>query len=258
MKKLYILTAFLTLIGLGASAQCTPDMSHTELGVYPSTLPNLCEGDNLDQVLTIVAPNSAQFDYNGFPVNLNIDTVWIKDVKNLPNGASFTCETPECYIATKNDLNYTCINVDGNSLAAYDNEIEVVLTVRAYAPGIGSQKVDTSYTIPLTIDATGTAGCIATSSNDFDFSEDDLSIYPNPVSSTSSVYINLNSDEYAEVELFNIVGEKKANVFRGKLTSGNNKVSLSNKVESLEKGIYLLKVTLPESNNSYMKRIIVQ
>ncbi len=58
MKKLYILTAFLTLIGFGATAQCTPDMSYTELGVYPSTIPSLCEGDNINQVLTIVATSS--------------------------------------------------------------------------------------------------------------------------------------------------------------------------------------------------------
>ncbi len=122
----------------------------------------------------------------------------------------------------------------------------------------GAQKLTLPYTIPLTINSSSSPECLGTAVDDFDFSEDDLSIYPNPVSSTSSVFINLNADEYAQIELYNIVGEKKADIYNGNLTSGNNKISLNNKIESLEKGIYLLKVNLPESNNSYMKRIIVQ
>jgi hypothetical protein len=80
-----------------------------------------------------------------------------------------------------------------------------------------------------------------------------INIYPNPVSNTGNININLNKYSKVEVNIYSLSGQKVySNIYNG--ISGENNFKFS--VDGLEKGAYFVKIN---SNNSIeTKKIIVR
>jgi hypothetical protein len=77
-----------------------------------------------------------------------------------------------------------------------------------------------------------------------------VSIFPNPFNSNASIKFMLKDDIYIEISIYNILGEKAAEIYRGYLLSGPNHVSLSSHDYNLASGYYYISI------NSNEERIV--
>ena len=78
---------------------------------------------------------------------------------------------------------------------------------------------------------------------------------PNPVSSLAHIEINLNSDSYAEVRLYDMEGRMIDYVFQGDLQKGTNKIDWNPGKKNIPSGMYLMTLS-GEGNSSYTKVMI--
>lgn len=100
MIKKLLLLATIPFIGITtASAQCTPDGSITEPGIYPDTLPEAYVGTAYGEVVQFYVPTDTTFEYNGTVIPANVESVEIMSVdwSGLDaKGFSYACNPGTC------------------------------------------------------------------------------------------------------------------------------------------------------------------
>ncbi|HRO70562.1 MAG TPA: T9SS type A sorting domain-containing protein [Chitinophagaceae bacterium] len=69
-----------------------------------------------------------------------------------------------------------------------------------------------------------------------------VSVNPNPVSGSSILLIELPETAYTEMNLINTTGQQLGRIYSGLMTKGRNQVSLTDKINNLPAGIYLIRV----------------
>ena len=74
------------------------------------------------------------------------------------------------------------------------------------------------------------------------------SIYPNPFNPETSISFSLPHDSNVEVDVYNLLGEKAAEVFNGPMNGGNHRLTFDG--SHLASGVYLLKVSTDEGSIS--------
>ncbi|MEL6630400.1 MAG: SprB repeat-containing protein, partial [Bacteroidota bacterium] len=115
MKKLlslFICGAIISLMSVFQQTQaqsCTPDTSFSATGIYPSTLPTICEGSPYDQTITFVIP--ADTLLAGFGL-VDIDSIALNGIIGLPNGLSFSCNPTSCNLPGGAS---SCVNISGTA-----------------------------------------------------------------------------------------------------------------------------------------------
>ncbi|RYZ40164.1 MAG: T9SS type A sorting domain-containing protein, partial [Sphingobacteriales bacterium] len=80
-------------------------------------------------------------------------------------------------------------------------------------------------------------------------------VYPNPATPASALRLNLPEASTINVTLETIQGQAARAVFAGRLAAGEHKVSLTDKINNLAAGIYLLKVS-SNKQHQYIKILI--
>lgn len=95
---------------------------------------------------------------------------------------------------------------------------------------------------------------MATSLSGSSSDETTVSIYPNPVNSTSTLNYNLASDGDAKIELYNELGQLIKLLDVGYKNSGTYKLDLEMSELQLENGVYFVKIST--NGESRMKKII--
>jgi len=78
-------------------------------------------------------------------------------------------------------------------------------------------------------------------------SENTLEVYPNPFSNQLFVKVNLAKEVDLKVELFNLIGIKMSETASILYPKGTHVIELKNNAENLEKGVYFVKISTPES-----------
>jgi hypothetical protein len=68
------------------------------------------------------------------------------------------------------------------------------------------------------------------------------SVYPNPVSTASKLEVEIPETGKAQVILINALGQQSGTIFSGVLSKGKHHLVLTDKINNLPAGIYLLKV----------------
>ncbi|MEL6697859.1 MAG: T9SS type A sorting domain-containing protein [Bacteroidota bacterium] len=115
MKKLlslFICGAIISMMSMFQQVQaqsCTPDTSFSAPGIYPSTLPTICEGSPYDQTITFVIP--ADTLLAGFGL-VDIDSIALNGIIGLPNGLSFSCNPTSCNLPGGAA---SCVNITGTA-----------------------------------------------------------------------------------------------------------------------------------------------
>lgn len=111
------------------------------------------------------------------------------------------------------------------------------LMIHSWIQGDGSYKTND-------IQIAGTCGMASST---------EMTLWPNPARTISTIELNLSENTSAKIELYNILGEKVIDVFQGNLSSGAHTFSLN--VKELATGYYLIKATLPD--NTLTKKLQV-
>jgi hypothetical protein len=77
--------------------------------------------------------------------------------------------------------------------------------------------------------------------------------YPNPFNPVTNIRINIPTDNFVSLDIYNAIGQKVASVFNGSLKAGTHNFSFDAK--SLNSGIYYYKIT--SGNFSAVKKMIL-
>lgn len=73
-----------------------------------------------------------------------------------------------------------------------------------------------------------------------------VNIFPNPATSMTTIAFSLDKPSNVKAELFNIDGHMIKNILDGKLSQGENKISLD--LSKLSSGIYFVKLSIADKN----------
>ena len=82
---------------------------------------------------------------------------------------------------------------------------------------------------------------------DLKASDINLSVYPNPFSTSTQISYNLPAAAQTTVEVFDLVGKKVADLFDGKQTEGMQQITFDRTAFGLTNGMYFVKIKVGES-----------
>ena len=112
------------LISFNVSAQC-PSLSPQSPGAFPSILPNASVGLNYFGNSTLVFARDTV--YSGF--TLNIDSIIISSISNIPAGIDYYCGSGDCIIYPSQitfSLPRECLSYSGTAVNINQNDTMVV------------------------------------------------------------------------------------------------------------------------------------
>jgi len=258
MKKILLLLS--TIISTTyLYSQCTPNTT-LDKGVSPSNFTSVCINTPVNETITLASPN--QTTYNGQKVVF--DSVRVMDLTNVPAGMNYTCLNNDCKTALPNAINYSCVLVSGTPTQAFNGlmtlkvkiygRIEIVAGTNNFFPA----SIDSSYNIAFQVKDANSPECAPTGLNVFEKTQEKVSIYPNPVSDVTALYINASRNSNASIEIYDILGSQVVAPYKAKVSTGLNTVAIGDKLSNLTHGFYMVKVTLPETNETFLKRIIIK
>jgi hypothetical protein len=215
---LHFTTSLLILLSsFSGSAQCTPDPTPNNNGVYPSTLENGCVNSSYTDTSTLVFSDTL---VAGFLVSF--DSIYITGFSNVPAGLTVVCGSASCqaYPSGPSGVVKECLLFSGTpTVPVTSNVIQVYVT--AWVTLFGSpQVVSDSVQITLTINNSSTSSETVTACDDYLWAVDantytttgmytivmpnaagcdstitlDLTINPTPVNSVTQVGLVLTAD----------------------------------------------------------------
>lgn len=251
---------FLTLVGIlfihyTASSQCTPDHTINKTGIYYNSTNLPCLNTPFDETLQLVIINDSSINFGGVSLNLKLDSIEITDVLNLPSGLTHLCENSACIVHKEigKTHSHTCLRLLGTPTSVTTNNIVTLKTILHGQTTFGAQSVPYELTIPL-----NTIDCVVAIEDEL--SQAPFSIFPQPIDETAQASLFLNSNAKVEINVHNMLGENVGKAFSGTLSAGSQQIDLSNTIESLSAGMYMVN-TIIEINGqtkSLVKRIVVQ
>lgn len=185
IKNILLLIVNILFIFQIALSQCFPDVSLTQGGVYPNTIPRIIMKEDFRQVFTIVVPVDTIVDVNGFIIHIPIDSVGLDSVKGLPPGIIFSsnsvsnywkggtsgcfqiegiCEQPGVYNMKLFVGGYTSINIP-----PYGNHISSINQYVIYVDDISQFIVKQNYPNPVSYSETTTINYVCVKNQEVTF-----------------------------------------------------------------------------------------
>jgi hypothetical protein len=234
MKRLLLLLAITSVSVLTANAQCVPDLTFTEPGVYPDEatgLENACVGEFYEQIVTTVVPVDTTVEISPLlpPVTLDFDSIVIVSFTGLPASMTYDCSSilGGC---TFTGGETGCLIVTGTPTAGEEGIYTPVITVDVYLGGSPlSQATEIIDWYVIEVFAAGSCtNSLAANTNEA------LSLYPNPTESALTLE-GLN----ASTNIISIVNMNGQVMDQYSMIDTN---SLEMNVTNLETGIYFVKI----------------
>jgi hypothetical protein len=142
MKKLLLLILVVCTTIFGANAQCTPDGSFTEPGVYPDSATGMapaCVDTPYSEVITVVVPIDTTVVII-WPITFPMDSVAITNWTGLPASFSYSCSAASNVVSPTDACTFEggtsgCISLVGNPTVSDIGSFQQVITTTAYVPG---------------------------------------------------------------------------------------------------------------------------
>ncbi len=245
MKKI-LFAAFLILVMKGASAQCVPDGSITEPGIYPDSatgLPHAVVGSAYSTVIQLKVITDTII--LGSPAT--VDSILITGVDGLPSGFTYQCTPSSCHFPGGSNA---CILLSGPAptagMAGQIYPINVHTIAYGHLGPIPASLPTDVTRYRIVIDpATGIASFV---NDKFEVSQNT----PNPFSKSTEIMFNSPASEMLTLKVSNLLGKivYTRPIFAQR---GMNRVALSSR--DFDPGIYIY--TLGNAKTSVTKRMIV-
>ncbi len=242
MKRIILLISFLYFIASGSFAQCIPDGSIVDAGIYPDSatgLPHAIVGTAYSTVIQL----KVLTDTSG----VNVDSIDIASVSGLPAGFSYQCTPSSCHFPGGSNA---CILLFGPAptagMAGQIFPLNVGATLYGHLGIIPVSQPGNITRYRIVVDPV--SGISSLSNDKFDVAQN----VPNPFSKTTEISFNSPSNELSTLKVSNLLGKVvfSKSVFAQR---GLNKITLSSK--DFDAGIYMY--TIGNSRTSITKRMIV-
>ena len=248
MKKA-LLAASLVVSAAAANGQCTPNQLYADsiYGVWPDTTENFASGvlnSFYSDTLNILVPMDAGLVDPNF-AGINIDSVALTGVDNLPPGLSVTCNSQTAAECTFLTSQLGCGLIEGTPTTA--GIYEMTINVLAYALG-GFAQVPQSFSGYRIIIAEDNSGLPAISA----VKPLDVRAVPNPAIGGTTFMYNLARATKARLQVYNLVGEK---LWDRTVAGKQGANTLAFDAAQLESGVYLY--TVEAGGHTYTSRLVV-
>ena len=245
MKKriLFVLICVATIIAGRSFAQCVPDLSITQPGIYPDSatgLPAGTAGVPYSQVIQVKVLTDTTA--NGLPVI--VTDITIVSVSGLPPGITYTCNPSNCVFPGGSN---GCILLSGTPTVAGSFPMVVDLNVTGTLFGIPITQPSTVDYYVITIN-TNTGLPSASGAGKFEL----LQNKPNPATSYTDISFTSPIGGDFNLKIYNLIGkEVYTQTVRG--MSGQNVVRIN--TDDFAPGVYML--SLNNGNSIVTRRMIV-
>jgi hypothetical protein len=198
--KLFFCFLFFFGITINVKAQnCTPDETITTPGFYPrEELDVVIVNEDFKQIIQVLAIKDTSVAFGSQQVTAIIDSMVLLDVFGLPEGFTYSCNTPTCQFSHPN---VGCVSLEGR---ATENQVGVYpLSFRIRTHGrvglIQVPQVDTIEAYNLHVSTDGTISIV-------NISENPITVYPNPVVNGN---LHIKTDEQIlNISLMDATGRK--------------------------------------------------
>lgn len=252
MKKTLLLT-FSLLVGVGASAQCTPDPLYADsvFGVWPDTTENF-KAAFLNQfysdTLNLIVPtNAADIPHDPPYPAITIDSIQMVSIDGLPDGISVLCnsQTPAACTYLPTQLGCGLLEGTPTALGTYP----LTLNVRVWYTFLFPVSMDVSFPgYEIVVSELNTAintPMLPAFSN--------VRNVPNPFTTRTNIEFQAGRAGSARVRVFDLVGEQVWDqIIQTKV--GANRVPFEG--GDLPAGVYLFKIQ--SGNDTYTGRMALQ
>ncbi|HRG57988.1 MAG TPA: T9SS type A sorting domain-containing protein [Bacteroidia bacterium] len=244
MKKSLLLLSFLSILSIGAFAQCTP-ATVGNAGIYPDSATNFMpayQGQAYSQLITVKVPQDTVAPPLGTIV---FDKIVLNSITGLPQGLSHSCVPSNCEFPG-NATNCAIITGTTN-----DPVGEYVLTIKVtpYFNILGTVVPYAEETISYyKIMVNPFNSTQSLNPNNFSVSQNT----PNPSDNACDIYYTLTSKADVEIRLMNAIGKEVQRIKTNGI-SGVNKYELN--TTNLPQGIYFY--SLFNGQTTVTKRLVV-
>jgi hypothetical protein len=245
------------------SAQCTPDTTLTEVGLYPDSLVGSV-GVPFQDTLQAVLPVDTLIEIGGgstlaYFCNYKIDSLTLDDsgvffaVDDLINetGLSVECDQADCeYIVDQSkDANWGCIVITGTPTREIDSlGVKIKADISTLPNCVGTGPLPITLFFQLKINNSTSIF------KELDKEALNVSLFPNPMTSNTRLAFNMPERGSVTVELFNTVGQKMKTVYSG-VVIGEQAVNIP--AEGLANGLYFVTLNINQGERIITERLIV-
>lgn len=231
MKKILLL-GLLAFTSMNLNAQCTPDPTQTEPGIYPDSatgFADACIGILYEQLITNVVPADTNVVVFGIPILTTIDSIVIDSLNGLPPGMTFECNPNSCVFPGGET---GCAIITGTCSVAGDYPLTFYLS--AYVGGVSSPN---PYVVDYySINVSACTGGIE---------ENQLSklkLSPNPAFNNVIIEGLTNKKGITSITLMNPEGKIIQNI------EINQQDKLSIQLDGINTGIYFIQINALDGN----------
>lgn len=244
MKNFSRILILLLVLATGKSfAQCVPDASITESGIFPDSatgLPHAYLGVPYSTDIQFRVPLDTV--YNGLPAQ--IVSIAVASVTGLPPGFTYTCTPSNC-------------TFPGNSNGCMLLQCANPTVTGAYPIVVNLTVSGTVFGFPQTIPATNdnytiyvenNVGIISANSNTFSVGQN----LPNPANGLTEIPVTMPVSGLVDLKVSDLIGKV---VYSTRVAAQKGMNSIPVNTSAMRKGIYVYTVTT--GANSISKRMII-
>ncbi len=253
MNKKLLLFVFSFVLSAGvAMAQCTPpDPNTTPPGFTPEPGSPLAPGDMgvaYSQVFMFKVPSDTTVEFQGFPVDAQIDSISFDDITGLPGGLSFACSNADCFYDA---LETGCIDVSG-TITDPDGTYPITVMVTFYGTALGgSVATEQAGSLPfgeyeIIVGDVGIEDGL--SLNKFDLGQN----YPNPFDKSTLISFSSDANKTIEFKVYNVLGE----IVRDEKIDAERGVNQFEFVAEYPAGVYIY--SLSDGTTTLTKRMVIK
>ncbi len=200
MKRIFVIALLSSILSINSFAQCTPDTSIHQPGVFPDSATGFTPGYlgmPYNQVIQLKVPQDTVVIIFGQPITIPIDSVQLTSFSGLPTGLALYCNPSSCtYPGGSNG----CAVISGTPTDT--GHFQLTATVTTYAGGGLPPQVNTVNYYSITV--TDPAGLEEFTSNNFAVTQNT----PNPFSGISIITYNIPHNGKVEFKMYNLLGKE--------------------------------------------------
>ena len=247
MKKIITLVISLFIIGSNvANAQCTPNPSITQPGIYPDSATGLTPAvvnQPYTQVMQIRVPVDTVVTIGPLPVTVPITSIELISFTGLPAGLSYSCNPANCTFPGGTN---GCVAITGTPTVAGVFQLTAITKTNATIFGVPNSQYDTLNYYYLTVSTA--AGLSESGAPILSMSQN----MPIPTEDFTTIIYNLPSAGEVEFYMHNMIGKEVYHrTYNG--DQGENQLKLD--VRDFTPGVYMYSITV--NGESVTKRMVI-
>jgi len=230
-----------------STAQCTPNTSITDPGIYPDSATGLTPavvGQPYIQEMQLRVPVDTVTTFGGVPVTIPITSITLTQFIGLPPGLTYACNPANCVFPGGTN---GCVLISGTPLVAGNyNPLAITTTLGTFS-GFPVTQVDTVDYYFINVSNTSTGISEGTG---IQLSLDQN--MPNPADGITTFRFSLPHTGEAEFRLFNLIGKE---VYRTRMDGNQGENSFTLDSRNFSEGVYMY--TLEFEGQSLSRRMVI-